>query len=240
LESPTLSPDDGAALTIDENPPIRDGPEAALGLEGVTRLVVYDVAPGARPGEHVCLADSPREKTDLGDATSFGGVVEMPALDGNGVPMLERRLAIGTPTASTGTRLPRLWHAEVLDDTTVALGTPVLDAAAFVPTRKRPAADFDETVPFLHDVQGLAFAPDDDPGDGLRTLLPNADDDVCAETPQRLMALPVSDDALAGSRRLPRGADSTRVRRPPQPTPREDRATSAPRHPMPWRHRPAA
>lgn len=121
----------------------------------------------------------------------------MLAPDGDGFPMLERQVTLGGTTASTGDQFIDIHLAEIDPETTDVLGVEPLRGIDVRPVLMRRVASLNEFMPFLSNVEGLDCAPDDDPEDGLRTLLLNADNNLGAETPRQFIALTVPDEAPA-------------------------------------------
>ena len=166
-----LALDSGGLWVITELPLRQDGPVPDATRGGLVRMSRLDRVTGAVTRQVVYPTDPLAAPPDPPAAFAVNGVVELLDLDTDRLLVLERSFSIGAGYSV------HLYEADLKGATDVQ-AVDVLEGANFTPVAKRLVADFSDFLPYVDNVEGMAWGPETDTG--RRTLVFVSDDNFNA------------------------------------------------------------
>lgn len=162
-----LALDSGGVWVTTELPLRQDGPAPDATRGGLVRLSRLDRTTGALTRQLAYALDPLAAPPDPPDAFAVTGVVELLDLDADRLLVLERSFSIGAGHSV------RLYEADLRSATDVQ-AADTLEGANATPVAKRLVADLGDFLPYVDNVEGMAWGPSTDAGH--RTLVFVSDD----------------------------------------------------------------
>jgi secreted PhoX family phosphatase len=185
FESLTITPDQTAFFTVNEDTLVQDGDRASLDNGGLVRIVKYDLGTLQPRQEFVLEVDPIVEPSNPADAFKLQGVVELLALDNNTLLVLERSFSVGGQNGQ-GTGFTGLLYEVELDGATDVSTLDSLEGADFTPVKKTLLLNTEDLGIAIDNVEGMTLGPV--LPNGKQSLVIVGDNDFNATRPTQFLA----------------------------------------------------
>ena len=192
FEGLAITPDGQYVFTATEAALVQDGPVATPTAGTRTRILRFAREHGVFDTQYAYDVD-PVHAEPPGDGLAGTGIVELLALTGEHLLVLERSFVAGAASEHS----IKLFEACLDTASDVSQMGSLAGANAVVPARKRLVADLAELAPHIDNIEGMTFGPTLPTGE--RTLVVVSDDNFAPEQQAtQFLAFEIRPGALAG------------------------------------------